>query len=267
MFGAFKKHHQSDDAAGSDEEETFLPKSNSKIEATARRSSWTDHVWKATTLLFAILFVMSLFLPRPLFQPRDTYETGFDTDLEPAVASIKMQRTKFAGGIIVNDSDAFELVLDQGAPQYTGHPSQKLDDNWDRLVGGYIALTQAEAAKIQGEVSVDGGSYFVVPHVRHSLHCVNYLRKVAYEKWYPTIRTENKPTVPTFWQHVDHCIETLRHTVQCQSDLTPVPHVWSEGKQMYLADTSLEHTCRNYDVLMDWQDRREDAFKAKTGHK
>lgn len=81
MFGAFKKHHQSDDAAGSDEEETFLPKSNSKIEAIARSSSWTDHVWKASTLLFAILFVVSLFLPRPLFQPRDTYETGFDTDL------------------------------------------------------------------------------------------------------------------------------------------------------------------------------------------
>lgn len=81
MFGAFKKHHQSDDAAGSDEEETFLPKSNSGIEAIARRSSWTDHVWKATTLLFAILFVLSLFLPRPLFQPKDTYETGFDTDL------------------------------------------------------------------------------------------------------------------------------------------------------------------------------------------
>lgn len=81
MFGAFKKHHQSDDAAGSDEEETFLPKSNSKMEAIARGSSWTDHVWKATTLLFAILFIASLFLPRPVFQSRGTYETGFDTDL------------------------------------------------------------------------------------------------------------------------------------------------------------------------------------------
>lgn len=54
-----------------------------------------------------------------------------------------MQRTKFAGGIIVNDSDAFELMLDHGAPQYTGHPSQKLDDNWDRLVGKAFSLSDS----------------------------------------------------------------------------------------------------------------------------
>jgi hypothetical protein len=49
----------------------------------------------------------------------------------------------------------------------------------------------------------------------------------------------------------------LRQTVQCQSDLTPVPHIWSDKKQMYLADTSLEHTCRDYDAIMEWQDQRE----------
>lgn len=81
MFGAFKKYHQSDDTAGSDEEETFLPKSESKIEIVARGSSWTDHAWKASTLFFAILFVVSFFFPRPIFQTRSTYETGFDTDL------------------------------------------------------------------------------------------------------------------------------------------------------------------------------------------
>ncbi|KAL1846492.1 hypothetical protein Daus18300_014242 [Diaporthe australafricana] len=135
MFGAFRKPRQSDDTAGSDEEETFLPKSNSKIQATALSSSWKDHVWKASTFAFAILFAVSVFLPRPVFQTRGTYETGFDTDLEPAVASIELQRIKFPGGIIVNDSDAFELVLDQNTPKYTGHPTQKLDDEWDKLVG------------------------------------------------------------------------------------------------------------------------------------
>lgn len=81
MFGAFRKYHHSEDTAGSDEEETFLPKSNSKIEIVTRGSSWKDHVWKASTLLFAVLFVLSLFFPQPIFHPRGTYETGFDTDL------------------------------------------------------------------------------------------------------------------------------------------------------------------------------------------
>lgn len=142
------------------------------------------------------------------------------------------------------------------------------------LSGQYIALTKSEAENIAGHVSEDHGSFFAVTHVRHSLHCINYLRKVVYDKWYPTIRHENRPNVPTFWQHAgwssfprdgigtqlmqfpDHCIEILRQTIQCQSDLTPVPHVWSEGKQMYLADTSLEHTCRDNEALIEWQSKR-----------
>ncbi|PYI06045.1 hypothetical protein BO78DRAFT_275978, partial [Aspergillus sclerotiicarbonarius CBS 121057] len=182
---------------------------------------------------------------------KPSYETGFDTDLEPAFPAIKMQKIQFPGNIIVNETGGFELVLDPDTPRYTGHPTRELDAAWDRLVGKF----KSEADRIHGEVSVDGGQYFVVPHVRHSLHCVNYLRKVAYDKWYPTIRTENKPTVPTFTQHVgkvDHCVEMLRQTVQCQSDLTPVPHIWSPEKEMYLADTSLEHTCRDYDAIMEW---------------
>jgi hypothetical protein len=113
-----------------------------------------------------------------------------------------MHTVRFYGGIAVNETGQFELMLDPLATRYTGHPTQQLDDAWDRLVGSYVSLTDEEARHVRGHVSAQGGKYFVVPHVRHSLHCLNYLRKVAYDKWYPTIRTENKPTVPTFWMHV-----------------------------------------------------------------
>ncbi|GJN83102.1 hypothetical protein PLIIFM63780_006650 [Purpureocillium lilacinum] len=158
------------------------------------------------------------------------------------------------------------LVVSVYFNQWLG-PGPSYETGFDTDLGSYVALTKSEAERIgSGHVSEDGGAYFVVTHVRHSLHCVNYLRKVAYEKWYPTIRHENKSSVPTFWQHVDHCVETLRQTIQCQSDLTPVPHVWSEGKGMYIADTSLEHTCRDYDAVMEWQDERERAWKAGEIH-
>lgn len=51
-----------------------------------------------------------------------------------------MHRMRFDGGIIVNESSLFELVLDQEGPRYTGRPSQKLDDAWDRLVGKWPSL-------------------------------------------------------------------------------------------------------------------------------
>jgi hypothetical protein len=30
---------------------------------------------------------------------------------------------------------------------------------------------------------------------------------------------------------------------------------------MYLADTMLEHTCRDFDALLEWQDEREKAWE------
>ena len=57
--------------------------------------------------------------------------------IEPAArnSAIRMQKTKFAGAIIVNESSQFELVLDRDGPRYVGHPTRELDAAWDKLVG------------------------------------------------------------------------------------------------------------------------------------
>ncbi|KAI1296029.1 hypothetical protein F5Y03DRAFT_371140, partial [Xylaria venustula] len=221
--------------------------------------------WKVATAILSLLLVIvssaeinRVAFPTTLF----SYETGFSTDLEPALPSVRLHQHRFAGAIIVNETSQFELVLDPSNPRYVGKPTQELDDAWDSIVGSYIALTESEAQRLQGKVSRERGQYYVVPHVRHSLHCLNYLRKVAYDKWYPTIRTENKTTVPDFFTHVDHCVEILRETIQCQGDLTPVPHIWSPEKQMYIADTSLPHTCRDFEAMTKWQDERIAAWNS-----
>ncbi|KAI0468033.1 hypothetical protein F4859DRAFT_492435 [Xylaria cf. heliscus] len=222
--------------------------------------------WKVATAVLSLLLiiVVSAEINRAAFSHATSfsYETGFTTDLEPALASIKIRQRSFAGAIIVNGTSQFELILDPSNPRYVGKPTQELDDAWDAIVGNYIPLTESEAHRLQGKVDPERGQYYVVPHVRHSLHCLNYLRKVAYDKYYPTIRTENKPTVPSFSTHVDHCIEILRETIQCQGDLTPVPHIWSPEKQMYIADTSLPHTCRDFEAMTKWQDERIAAWNS-----
>ncbi|RFU73231.1 membrane ptm1 [Trichoderma arundinaceum] len=233
-----------------EEAQSFL--SNGKEDNQTKSISWRfiedgSWPWKVATAVLAISLGLSLYLGQRN-QPRDFYETGFITELQPAIPAIKLNRRKFYGNIIVNSSSQFELMLDPNGERYVGHPTAELDAAWDRIVGSYVALTADEASKVQGEVSAEGGKFFVVPHVRHSLHCINYLRKVAYDKYYPTIRTENKSTVPTFSMHVDHCVEMLRETVQCQGDLTPVPHVW------------------DYPALMDWQDKRDTAWKTGEIH-
>ncbi|KAI1163312.1 hypothetical protein F5B18DRAFT_325107 [Nemania serpens] len=255
------------------EKQSFLSSAiKSDIEPSYWRQYCTDDVkpWKIATavLSFLLVVLLSMEISR-IVAPRKmllSYETGFATDLEPALSAIKLRKHTFAGGIIVNETNQFEVTLNSGNPRYVGKPTQELDDAWDAIVGDYIALTDTEALNVQGEVSRERGHYYVVPHVRHSLHCLNYLRKVAYDKWYPTIRTENKPTVPDFFTHVDHCVEILRETLQCQGDLTPVPHRWVPGKQMFIADTSLPHTCRDWDSIMKWQGERVTAWNTGKIH-
>lgn len=60
--------------------------------------------------------------------------------IEPAArnSAIRMQKTKFAGAIIVNESSQFELVLDRDGPRYVGHPTRELDAAWDKLVGKFL---------------------------------------------------------------------------------------------------------------------------------
>ena len=56
-------------------------------------------------------------------------------DTEPALSAIRMQKAKFYGGVIVNETSQFEVVLDPNSPRYVGHPTRELDAAWDQLVG------------------------------------------------------------------------------------------------------------------------------------
>ncbi len=53
--------------------------------------------------------------------------------------------------------------------------------------------------------------------------------------------------------HVDHCIESLRLTLLCHADVTPVlaenNPLRGTGLQL---DFSVHHKCRNYDKMLEW---------------
>lgn len=159
MFGSLKigRHQEERDKVRNEQEESqsFLPgdaKESIKRPTSRKCSVDTAGPWKISTAILGILLILSLSSGLRHSVSR-SYESGFDTDLrksqptpgfsfdknltitEPAVSSIKLERRKFYGGIIVNDSSDFELILDPGSPRYTGRPTQELDDAWDRIVG------------------------------------------------------------------------------------------------------------------------------------
>ena len=53
--------------------------------------------------------------------------------------------------------------------------------------------------------------------------------------------------------HTDHCIETLRLVLMCQSDVSPVLVKWSESEPAVPeADFNSHHQCRNFDDILAW---------------
>lgn len=53
--------------------------------------------------------------------------------------------------------------------------------------------------------------------------------------------------------HTDHCIETLRLVLMCQSDITPVMVKWSSGvPPIPEADFNSHHKCRDFDAIVAW---------------
>lgn len=159
MFGALNigGHQEARDKNRNEHEESqsFLTgdTDRSMKQPTARRCSVdTAGPWKISTAVLGLLLIL-LLSTELRHHVRPSYESGFNTDLresqttgnlsfnkaltivEPAVSSIKLERRKFFGGIIVNESSEFELVLEPGGVRYTGRPTQELDDAWDRIVG------------------------------------------------------------------------------------------------------------------------------------
>ncbi|KAF4625986.1 hypothetical protein G7Y89_g12179 [Cudoniella acicularis] len=183
-----------------EEEEHFLDDNSSdcnlKSDVPKARIHPKERIaWLTLSVLLTSISCLSWFL-RNDQQLQNSYEHGFNTDLQPAKSAITLIETEFYGGIIVNSTGDFNLVLNPDEELYIGTPTRELDASWDRLVGSYIALDTKEASRINGGLSLENGAYYVV------LHCLNYLRKALYNHWYPTILTESRDHVPPYFMHV-----------------------------------------------------------------
>lgn len=52
--------------------------------------------------------------------------------------------------------------------------------------------------------------------------------------------------------HLSHCIDTLRLTVMCHSDVSPLTWVYDKAKRQPLPTLYVEHTCRDFGAIQQW---------------
>ncbi|KAL8748030.1 MAG: hypothetical protein Q9190_000180 [Brigantiaea leucoxantha] len=145
---------------------------------------------------------------------------------------------------------------------YRGQPNKKLEKAWDDLWRhGSLAVPPSKLQLLNKSLDDDwqrtaSGDVLAEVEVFHQLHCLNTIRQYTFRDTYTdpnnTFHITAQP--PAFQRiHVDHCIETLRRTLMCYGDVTPLPiKVDKKSPTGQAVDFSSFHKCRNYEKLRDW---------------
>ncbi|KAI1349996.1 hypothetical protein F5Y01DRAFT_316149 [Xylaria sp. FL0043] len=186
-----------------------------------------------------------------------TYELGFATDLEPAKNEIELVFQRFSGGVKL-DTEGHFFTDDEGR-EFVGSPDPAIDKAWEMLLEG-LNLDFDKTEVDLGESTFqwpESGFYFSGLDVFHSLHCLNRLRQAMYPDYY--IHTFDKPNDPSRLDHINHCINHIRQSLQCHADLTPME--WQlEGSKVILK-TDTPHTCRDFEKIHAWARSHRTRFE------
>ncbi|KAB8231387.1 oxidase ustYa family protein [Aspergillus alliaceus] len=169
-------------------------------------------------------------------------------------------------GIVKYESKNFENEFDQPSI-YRGPPSEGTEEAWKALwetpaisvPEEKLAVLNKSDPRGQGWLPVPpvtghegGGEFAALVEVFHQLHCINTLRLEVHKEsyfahfgeWPDGSGPGNEIVKGT---HLDHCIELLRITLMCVSDVTPLMFIDDpQAFQGGTPDFNTMHTCRNF---------------------
>ncbi|KAI8305827.1 hypothetical protein K4K61_005008 [Colletotrichum sp. SAR11_59] len=146
---------------------------------------------------------------------------------------------------------------------YRGKPTREVEEAWIRLwrvppirfpEDKLAALNKSPPEKYERVSKELGGGVKGFLNVFHQLHCLNLVRQYTYRNDYDYSNvTAFRAPEELVRGHIDHCIETIRKSLMCTADVTPVvfekdPSRASGSK----SDFNLWRKCRNFDRIQDW---------------
>jgi len=53
-------------------------------------------------------------------------------------------------------------------------------------------------------------------------------------------------------KHLSHCLDALRQSLMCSSDITPLPWIWDQTAREAKEVAEVQHTCRNFEKIQRW---------------
>lgn len=77
---------------------------------------------------------------------------------------------------------------------------------------------------------------------------------IRHQIWSSIITPEKNATMSI---HIDHCIDSIRQTLMCASDITPMPFAWYLEWEVNFPVFNTLHTCRDFDAIREWALERQ----------
>lgn len=109
--------------------------------------------------------------------------------------------------------------------------------------------------------------YPIVLNVFHDLHCLHSVRNAFYyfmaDKWNATYNPYliyESPAEALLdysfhdmnFDHLDHCIDALRQSIMCTSDIAPNVWQYSAKAKAVRARATTVHECRDFNQVKEW---------------
>ncbi|KAK0652623.1 tat pathway signal sequence [Cercophora newfieldiana] len=157
---------------------------------------------------------------------------------------------------------------------YQGWPNDEKDELWQELYhhGVTLRISADEHKSLVNQtirVPIAGyeNDYFGGLDVFHQLHCLNQIRMGYYPRRYNTSMTNPDGTVSyDQWLHIDHCIESLRQSIMCHSDIGFNTFKWLDDKKITQPMLNDMHMCRNFDKIREWAFDRYVSLDNRRAH-
>src|SRR5271167_1482610 len=74
------------------------------------------------------------------------------------------------------------------------------------------------------------------------------IRKKLYPEYYTDPELEDHFRI----NHIEHCIDSIRSSLMCSADITPMVWQWWEPDQKFEPRNDVVHTCRNFEKIHQW---------------
>ncbi|TPX18223.1 uncharacterized protein E0L32_002732 [Thyridium curvatum] len=224
-----------------------------EIKASVTRFSWSNNPGRDRWVQLAIIIpwlLLALVVSLSVSGAKEGAITSTCQDAQvvysPAQSVIEYELRKF--------TDEFEDYRSV----FQGPPTDARDNAWESLYDfGQLVISSEKASSLWNKTSQIGGTkgkYSVELDVFHQLHCLNILRMSRYEQYYREKDSAQARQVLAYLEteHVEHCIESLRQSIMCHSDITPLVSQWNSEKQQMELRSSVVHSCRSFQRVREW---------------